>query len=255
MLYTQSGSGPASPDPDPALNCLLRTLDREARNRLYPHLEYCDLPLGKNLYQAGIQQRYAWFPVDSLVSLLVYLQNGDSAEIAVVGNEGVVGFASFLGGDTTASEAVVQGAGTAYRVRASVLQSEFQRNGQLAHTLLRYSQSLITQMAQTAACNRHHSIVQQLSRWLLMSADRMHSEELRMTHELIANMLGVRREGVTEAAGRLQECGAINYRRGRIVITDRALLEEKSCECYEVIRSEYHRLLPVDCGAKDPAPR
>jgi CRP-like cAMP-binding protein len=202
------------------------------------------MSLGQALYESGEPQGYVYFPTSSIVSLLYVLENGGSAEIAVTGCEGLVGISLFMGGETTPSRAVVQSAGTSYRLRASVLKREFERGGTLQHLLLRYTQALITQMAQTAVCNRHHSIDQQLCRWLLLSLDRLPENRLVMTQELIANMLGVRREGVTEAAGKLQEAGLIEYRRGRITVLDRKRLEKRVCECYAVVKHEYERLLP-----------
>ena len=213
------------------------------RARLYPHLKHVELPFGMVLYEPGVALRHIYFPVDSIVSLLYVLNNGASAEIAVVGNEGAVGVSLFMGGETTPSRAVVQSPGSAYRLSRARLKEEFGRHGQLLHALLRYTQSLITQMAQTAVCNRHHALDQQLCRWLLLSLDRLDSNELRVTQELIASMIGVRREGVTEAAGRLQKLGVIRYSRGKITVLDRARLEALSCECYAVVRSETDRLL------------
>jgi CRP-like cAMP-binding protein len=226
------------------LNRLLAALPRELYGRLEPHLELIPLELGASVYEAGGRQAYVYFPVDSIVSLLYVMKDGASAEIAVVGNEGLVGISLFMGGDTTPSRAVVQSAGNAYRLRAKVMKAEFEFGGALQHLLLRYTQALITQMAQTAVCNRHHSIEQQLCRWLLLSSDRLPSPVLSMTQELIANMLGVRREGVTESAGKLQEAGLIDYSRGRITIVDRPGLESRVCECYAVVKKEYDRLLP-----------
>ena len=211
--------------------------------RLLPHLELVPLRLGLALYESGSRQGYVYFPTASIVSLLYVMRDGSSAEIAVVGNEGVVGIALFMGGETTPSRAVVQSAGYAYRLKARLLKAEFGLGGELQHLLLRYTQALITQMAQTAVCNRHHSLEQQLCRWLLLSLDRLPTSELIMTQELIANMLGVRREGVTEAAGKLQAEGLIEYRRGKINVLDRSKLEARACECYAVVRSEYDRLL------------
>ena len=202
------------------------------------------LQLGEVLYESGAELQHVYFPTDSIVSLLYVLDNGASAEIAVVGNEGMVGVALFMGGETTPNRAVVQAAGTAYRLRGRVLKEEFNRSGALQHLLLRYTQALLTQMAQTAVCNRHHSVDQQLCRWLLLSLDRLPGSELRMTQELIGNMLGVRREGVTEAAGKLQAAGAITYSRGHITVLDRAKLESRCCECYAVVKRESDRLLP-----------
>jgi len=201
------------------------------------------MPFGMVLYESGVVLRHIYFPVDSIVSLLYVLNNGASAEIAVVGNEGAVGVSLFMGGETTPSRAVVQSAGTAYRLGRARLKEEFNRHGELLHVLLRYTQSLITQMAQTAVCNRHHALDQQLCRWLLLSLDRIDSNELQVTQELIASMIGVRREGVTEAAGRLQKLGVIRYSRGKITVLDRARLETLSCECYAVVKAETDRLL------------
>ena len=202
------------------------------------------MELGQAIYESGSHQGYVYFPTTSIVSLLYVMHDGSSAEIAIVGNEGVVGISLFMGGETTPSRAVVQSAGYGYRLRASVLKSEFGRGGELQHLLLRYTQVLITQMAQTAVCNRHHSVEQQLCRWLLLSLDRLPSNVLTMTQELIANMLGVRREGVTEAAGKLQEAGLIHYSRGKISVLDRPKLETRVCECYAVVKREYDRLFP-----------
>jgi CRP-like cAMP-binding protein len=213
------------------------------RERLFPHMKLVEMPFGMVLYESGVVLRHIYFPVDSIVSLLYVLNNGASAEIAVVGNEGAVGVSLFMGGETTPSRAVVQSAGSAYRLSRARLKEEFNRHGQLLHVLLRYTQSLITQMAQTAVCNRHHALDQQLCRWLLLSLDRLDSNELRVTQELIASMIGVRREGVTEAAGRLQKLGVIRYSRGKITVLDRPRLEELSCECYAVVKAETDRLL------------
>ncbi len=206
-------------------------------------MKLVEMPFGMVLYESGVVLRHIYFPVDSIVSLLYVLNNGASAEIAVVGNEGAVGVSLFMGGETTPSRAVVQSAGSAYRLSRARLKEEFNRHGQLLHVLLRYTQSLITQMAQTAVCNRHHALDQQLCRWLLLSLDRLDSNELRVTQELIASMIGVRREGVTEAAGRLQKLGVIRYSRGKITVLDRPRLEELSCECYAVVKAETDRLL------------
>ena len=202
------------------------------------------MPLGHVLYESGDAMRHVYFPTTSIVSLLYVMENGASAEIAIVGNEGIVGISLFMGGETTPSRAIVQSAGHAYRVPGQYLKDEFYRAGPLQRLLLRYTQALITQMAQTAVCNRHHSVEQQLCRWLLMSLDRLASNELSMTQELIANMLGVRREGVTESAGKLQKLGLINYNRGRIRVLDRPGLEAHACECYAVVKKEFDRLLP-----------
>lgn len=226
------------------MNKLLAALPAAVYGRLDPQLELVPLTLGASVYEAGAKQPYVYFPIDCIVSLLYVMKDGASAEIAVVGNEGLVGISLFMGGDTTPSRAVVQSAGRAYRLRAKVLKSEFRSGGPLQHLLLRYTQALITQMAQTAVCNRHHSIEQQLCRWLLLSADRLPTNVLTMTQELIANMLGVRREGVTASAGKLQEAGIIHYSRGRITILDRRKLERRVCECYGVVKKEFDRLLP-----------
>ncbi len=229
----------------PRANHLLAALPDAEWQRWKDQLEPVDLPLGKVLYESGSQMSHVYFPTTAIVSLLFVLENGASAEIAVVGNEGLVGISLFMGGDTTPSRAVVQSAGHGYRLRASVVKQEFDRAGPVLHLLLRYTQALITQMAQTAVCNRHHSLDQQLCRWLLLSLDRLHGSELAMTQELIANMLGVRREGVTEAALKLQAAGLIRYSRGRIVVLNRADLETRACECYDVVKQEYDRLLPA----------
>ncbi len=228
----------------PAANRLLGALSEEVRERLFPALEQVDLPLGRVIYESGGAQRHLYFPIDAIVSLLHVMESGASAEIAVVGNEGMVGVALFMGGFSTTSRAVVQSAGCGYRMLGDRFREEFERHGELLTLSLRFSQALITQMAQTAVCNRHHSVDQQLCRWLLLSLDRLPTSELRMTHELIANMLGVRREGVTEAAGRLQKLGVIEYHRGHISVRDRPQLERLSCECYQVVRTESDRLLP-----------
>ena len=212
--------------------------------RLFPHLELVPMPLGHVLYEPGIQMRHVYFPTTSIVSRLCVMEDGASAEIAVVGNEGIVGVSLFMGGETTPSRAVVQSAGHAYRLKGQLLKDEFYLAGPMQRLLLRYTQALLTQMAQTAVCNRHHSLDQQLCRWLLLSLDRLPSNELIMTQELIANMLGVRREGVTEAAGHLQKAGLIEYHRGHITVLDRSRLEARSCECYAVVKKEFDRLLP-----------
>lgn len=233
------------PDPhSPRQNRLLAVLPMPDYKRLLPHLELTTLPLGEVLYESGSQLLHVYFPTTSIVSLLYVMEDGSSAEIAVVGNEGIVGVSLFMGGETTPSRAVVQSAGHTYRLPGQVLKQEFDRAGPLQHLLLRYTQALLTQMAQTAVCNRHHSVDQQLCRWLLLSLDRLSSNELTMTQELIANMLGVRREGVTEAAGKLQEAKLIQYNRGRITVLDRSGLEARSCECYQVVKTEFDRLLP-----------
>src|SRR5512134_2633959 len=228
---------------DPRQSHLLAALPAEECARLFPHLELVPMPLGDALCEPGAQMRHVYFPTTSIVSLLYVMEDGASAEIAVVGNEGIVGVSLFMGGETTTSRAVVQSAGHAYRLKGQVLKDEFYRAGPMQVLLLRYTQALLTQMAQTAVCNRHHSLDQQLCRWLLLSLDRLPSNELVMTQELIANMLGVRREGVTEAAGALQRAGLINYSRGKINVLDRARLEKRACECYAVVRRESDRLL------------
>jgi len=230
--------------PSPHQNHLLDALPAADYDRLAPHLELVPMRLGDVLYESGAKLRYVYFPTTCIVSLLYVMEDGASAEIAIVGNEGILGISLFMGGDSTPSRAVVQSAGHAFRLRAELLKDEFGRFGPTMHLLLRYTQALITQMAQTAVCNRHHSVDQQLCRWLLLSLDRLQSNTLAMTQELIANMLGVRREGVTEAAGKLQDAGLINYRRGAITVVDRAGLEAKVCECYQVVRTEFDRLLP-----------
>ena len=227
----------------PTQNHLLAALPATDYARLLPDLELIPMPLGWAAYEAGSQMGYLYFPTTSIVSLLYVMENGSSAEIAITGNEGLVGISLFMGGETTPSRAVVQSAGNGYRLKARVLKREFALGGALQHLALRYTQTLITQMAQTAVCNRHHSLDQQLCRWLLLSLDRLSGNELVMTQELIANMLGVRREGVTEAAGNLQRDGVIRYRRGHIAVLDRQALETHACECYAVVKKEMHRLL------------
>jgi CRP-like cAMP-binding protein len=234
--------------PSPQQNHILDALPPAERERLFPHLILVTLPLGAVLYEAGDSQRYIYFPVDSIVSLLYVLKDGASAEIAVVGNEGAIGVALFMGGETTTNRAIVQSAGCAYRLTRRRLKQEFERHGEMLHVLLRYTQALITQMAQTAVCNRHHSVDQQLCRWLLLSLDRLASNKLTMTQELIANMLGVRREGVTDAAGKLQKLGVIQYSRGKITVLNRPRLEALCCECYDVVKRETDRLLPQGLG-------
>ncbi len=230
--------------PTPQQNHLLAALPAEVQERLLPHLELVSLPLGKVLYESGDALRHVYFPTDSIVSMLYVMENGASAEISVVGNEGLIGVALFMGGETTPSRAVVQSAGHAYQLLGQRLKDEFNRHGEMLLLMLRYTQSLITQMSQTAVCNRHHSIDQQLCRWLLLSLDRLPDNHLTMTQELIANMLGVRREGVTDAAGKLQKLGVIEYSRGKITVIDRPKLERLSCECYAVVKKETDRLLP-----------
>jgi CRP-like cAMP-binding protein len=226
-------------------NHLLAALPAADHERLLPHLEPVTLPLGLVIFESGTKLRHLYFPASGIVSLLYATESGASTEIAVIGNEGVVGIALFMGGESTPSRAVVQSAGHGFRLRAAVLKTEFERGGALQHLLLRYTQALIAQMTQTAVCNRHHSVDQQLCRWLLLSLDRLSSNELKMTQELIANMLGVRREGVTEAAGKLQDAALIRYSRGRITVVDRPKLEQRACECYAVVKKETDRLLPA----------
>ena len=230
----------------PKQNHLLDALPAADYARLLPHLELVPMPLGWAVYEAGGQMRYLYFPTTSIVSLLYVLENGASAEIAITGNEGLVGISLFMGGETTPSRAVVQSKGNGYRLRASVLKTEFALGGSLQYLSLRYTQALITQMAQTAVCNRHHTLDQQLCRWLLLSLDRLPGNELLMTQELISNMLGVRREGVTAAAGKLQADGLVKYSRGHIVVLDRPKLEKRVCECYAVVKKEFDRLLPYE---------
>lgn len=227
----------------PQQNHLLAHLPESAFERIASRLEPIEMPLGDVLYESGGHLKHVYFPTTSIVSLLYVLKDGASTEIAVVGNEGVLGISLFMGGETTPSRAIVQSAGYGYRLRSQTLKEEFGRGGVMMQLLLRYTQSLITQMAQTAVCNRHHSLEQQLCRWLLLSLDRLDSLELTMTQELIADMLGVRREGVTEAAGKLRRAGVISYSRGHIVVLDRPQLEKKVCECYSVVRKENDRLL------------
>ena len=235
----------SSPDSQtPRQNHLLATLPVDELERLRPHLQLTEMPLGTVLQESGDVPRYAYFPTDCIVSLLNVLEDGASTEISVIGNEGLVGITLFMGGDSTPRRAVVQSAGYAYRLPGHTLRDEFHRNESVRLLLLRYTQALITQMAQTVVCNRHHSVDQQLCRWLLLSLDRLPSNELTMTQELIANMLGVRREGVTEAVGKLQRLGVIDHSRGHIVVLDRQALERLSCECYAVVKRETDRLLP-----------
>jgi len=229
--------------PDPKANQLLAALPDADWQRWLPQMEWVDMPLGQVVYESGSTQSHVYFPTTAIVSLLYVMENGSSAEIAVVGNEGVVGISLFMGGESTPSRGVVQSAGQGYRMTAQAIKEEFKR-APVLHLLLRYTQALITQMAQTAVCNRHHSLDQQLCRWLLLSLDRLQGNELVMTQELIANMLGVRREGVTEGATKLQNLGLIRYSRGRITVLDRPGLEKRTCECYAVVKREYDRLLP-----------
>ncbi|QDQ27934.1 Crp/Fnr family transcriptional regulator [Chitinimonas arctica] len=229
---------------NPRDNHLLAALPEAEWLRWLPQLEAVELPLGHVLYESGSKMSHVYFPTTAIVSLLYVMENGAPAEIAVVGNEGLVGVSLFMGGESTPSRAVVQSAGWGFRLRARKMKEEFDRAGPVLHLLLRYTQALITQMSQTAVCNRHHTLDQQLCRWLLLSLDRLHGDELVMTQELIANMLGVRREGVTEAALKLQNAGLIRYARGHISVLDREGLEARSCECYAVVKKEYDRLLP-----------
>ncbi|MDN3923263.1 Crp/Fnr family transcriptional regulator [Roseateles violae] len=238
--------------PDPRSNGLLAALPDAEWQRWLPHLESVDMPLGQVLYESGRTLSHLYFPTTAIVSLLYVLENGASAEIAVVGNEGIVGISLFMGGGSTPSRAVVQSAGQGFRLGARWVTDEFNRAGPVMHLLLRYTQALITQMAQTAVCNRHHSLDQQLCRWLLLSLDRLQGDDLVMTQELIANMLGVRREGVTEAALKLQKAGLISYARGHISVRDRPGLETRTCECYAVVKKEYERLLPSRPAIQNP---
>ena len=231
-------------NPTPKLNRLLAALPPPIYEMLLPQLELVSMPLAKVLYESGDVMRHVYFPVDCIVSLLYVMENGASAEISVVGNEGVIGISLFMGGESTSSRALVQSAGQAYRLSDKHFKEAVSRHVEMLQLMLRYVQALITQMAQTAVCNRHHSIDQQLCRWLLLSLDRLPSNQLSMTQELIANMLGVRREGVTEAAGKLQRLGVIEYRRGQITVLNRPKLEELCCECYAVVKTETDRLLP-----------
>jgi len=231
--------------PDPRQNQLLAALPADEWARWRPSLEPVTMPLGQVLYESGMAMSHVYFHTTSIVSLLYVMEDGASAEIAVVGNEGIVGISLFMGGESTPSRSVVQSAGEGFRMSGQLLKEEFSRSGPVLHLLLRYTQALITQMAQTAVCNRHHSLDQQLCRWLLLSLDRLQVPDLVMTQELIANMLGVRREGVTEAAANLQRAGLIRYRRGHITVVDRPGLEQRTCECYAVVKKEYARLLPV----------
>lgn len=240
-----SKANTSSPDhQDPTQNHFLNALPTEIQQRIVPHMELVEMPLGHALYEAGEVMRYVYFPTNSIVSLLYVMENGAQAEISVVGNDGFVGMSLLMGGESTTSRGIVQSAGYAYRIIGSRMKTEFNRHGSLLYLTLRYAQALITQMAQTAVCNRHHSIEQQLCRWLLLSLDRLQDNHLVMTQELIANMLGVRREGVTEAARRLHSKSVIDYSRGHITVTDRPKLEDICCECYSVVKSETDRLLP-----------
>jgi CRP-like cAMP-binding protein len=243
----RSSHGAAAPSSEDAkLNRLIAALPPDELRNWKSHLELVDLPLGHVLYESNKIQHHVHFPTSAIVSLLYVMENGDAAEIAVIGNEGVVGISLFMGGNSTPSRAVVQSGGKGYRMSAEFIKVEFDRCPAVMHLLLRYTQALITQMSQTAVCNRHHSLNQQLCRWLLLSLDRLRGSELVMTQELIANMLGVRREGVTEGALKLQEAGLIRYARGRITVLDRIGLEKRACECYRVVKEEYDRLLPME---------
>ncbi|CAK0775215.1 CRP-like cAMP-binding protein [Gammaproteobacteria bacterium] len=229
---------------NPRQNHILNALPIAEYNHILPYLELVQLPLGEVLYESGKGLRHAYFPTTCIVSKLYVMENGASAEIAVVGNEGIIGVALYMGGGTMPNRAVVQSSGHAYRLKGLLLQQEFNSHGTLHNLLLHYTQALLTQTAQTAVCNRHHSVDQQLCRWLLLSLDRLFGNEVVMTQELIANMLGVRREGVTEAAGKLQRAGLIHYNRGHITVQDRPGLEARVCECYQVVKAEFDRLLP-----------
>jgi len=232
----------------PKQNLLLAALPAEIFERLFPQLELISMPLGEVLYESGGQLQHVYFPTTAILSLHYVMEDGASAEIAGVGNEGVLGISLFMGGNTTPSRATVQTAGNGYRLKSQHMMEEFKRAGAMQKLLLRYTQALITQISQTAVCNRHHSVEQQLCRWLLLTLDRLPSNELTMTQELIASMLGVRREGITETAGNLQRAGLISYRRGHITVINRAGLETHACECYNVVKKEFHRLLS-DAGA------
>jgi len=232
----------------PIHNHLLAALPAETLGHIAPHLELISMPLGEVLYEVGGQLQYVYFPTTAIVSIHYIMENGASAEIAGVGNEGVLGTSLFMGGNTTTSLATVQTAGYGYRLKGRLMMEEFNRAGPMMRLMLRYTQALMSQIAQTAVCNRHHSIEQQMCRWLLSVLDRLPSNELTMTQELIASMLGVRREGVTETAGKLQRAGLISYRRGHITVLDRSGLESHACECYKVVKNEFQRLLS-DTGA------
>jgi CRP-like cAMP-binding protein len=227
----------------PNQNHLLAALPAEIFERISPHLELISMPLGEVLYESGGELQHVYFPTTAILSLHYVMENGATAEIAGVGNEGVLGISLFMGGNTTPSRATVQTAGWGYRLKGRLMMEEFNRAGPMMRLMLRYTQALITQMSQTAVCNRHHSVEQQLCRWLLLTLDRLPSNELTMTQELIAGMLGVRREGITEAAGNLQRAGLISYRRGHITVLERSGLETRACECYNVVKKEFHRLL------------
>jgi len=241
-----------TPTPSPLQNHILEALPPAVKDRLFPHLAMVALKRGEVLSEVGAQLRQVYFPTDCIVSLLYVLENGTSAEMSVVGKEGAIGVSMFIGGETTTTRSVVMTGGTAYRLSGRRLKQEFERHGDLLHILLRYTQSLLTQMAQTAVCNRHHSIDQQLCRWLLLSLDRLTSNKLMVTQELIANLLGVRREGITAAAGKLQKLGVIEYARGQITVLDRPRLEALSCECYALIKRETDRILHASPLYRDP---
>jgi len=241
-----------TPTPSPLQNHILEALPPAVKDRLFPHLAVVALKRGEVLSEVGAQLRQVYFPTDCIVSLLYVLENGTSAEMSVVGKEGAIGVSMFIGGETTTTRSVVMTGGTAYRLSGRRLKQEFERHGDLLHILLRYTQSLLTQMAQTAVCNRHHSIDQQLCRWLLLSLDRLTSNKLMVTQELIANLLGVRREGITAAAGKLQKLGVIEYARGQITVLDRPRLEALSCECYALIKRETDRILHASPLYRDP---
>ena len=245
-VYRRRASIAVPSDARQSQNHILKSLSAEARARIYPHLKLIPLTLGAVICESGHRMRHIYFPTDTMVSLVHVLEAGACAEVAVVGNEGAVGVSLFMGGETTTTRAVVQNTGHAYRLSGARLKREFERHEEMHRLLLRYTQSLITQMSQTAVCNRHHSVDQQLCRWLLLSLDRLGSNDLVMTHELIANMLGVRREGITDAAGRLQRSGIIRYKRGRIAVIDRAQLEKLCCECYRAVKKETDRLRVMD---------
>ena len=230
---------------DPRKNRLLAALPEAEWQRWLPQLELVEMPLGQVLYESGVKLSHVYFPTTAIVSLLYVMENGASAEIAITGNEGIVGISLFMGGESTPSRGVVQSAGQGFRLKAKMIKEEMTR-APVLHLLLRYTQALITQMAQTAVCNRHHTLDQQLCRWLLLSLDRLEGNELKMTQELISNMLGVRREGVTESALKLQKAKLIRYARGHITVLNRAGLEKRSCECYAVVKKEYDRLLPAE---------
>jgi CRP-like cAMP-binding protein len=234
---------------DPRHNQLLAALPEDQLQRWLPQLEHVQMPLGQVLYEPGSILSHVYFPTTAIISLLYVMQNGESAEIAVIGNEGVIGVSLFMGGDSTSSRALVQSADDGFRLTAQLMKEEFYRAGPVLHLLLRYTQALITQMVQTAACNRHHSLDQQLCRWLLLSLDRLQGTEMVMTQQLIANMLGVPREGATEGALKLHKAGLIDYMRGRIQVLDRVALEKRTCECYAVVKKEYDRLLPDKLAA------